>query len=246
MSRFFVAPSQVGDEIITINDKGDISHIINVLRLGKGSKIDISDSSVWEYKTEILSTDNDEIKAKILDKRRFSREPSRKITLFQSIPKQKKMDEIVQKSIELGVSEIVPVFTSRSVIDKNTDMVPKIERWNRIAAETVKQCQRGRVPNVDGAISFEQMVKYLAAFDLVLFPYEEESENTIKNCLRHLDIDPERIAVIIGPEGGFSENEANEIIDHNAISVSLGKIILRTETAGPAAIAMVMYELEMI
>lgn len=245
MSRFFVSPAQVGDDIITISDKGDISHIINVLRLGKGSKIDISDSSAWEYKAEIISTENDEVKAKILDKRRFSREPSRKITLFQSIPKQKKMDEIVQKSIELGVSEIFPVFTSRSIIDKNTDMGPKIERWRRIAAETVKQCQRGRVPDIGEAISYEQMVKYLAAFDLVLLPYEDEAETTIKSCLRHLETDPERIAIIIGPEGGFSISEVNDLVDHNALSVSLGKIILRTETAGPAAIAMVMYELEM-
>ena len=245
MSRFFVAPNQIGDEFIIINDQGDVSHIKNVLRLNKGNEIDISDSSSWEYKARIESVDNNEVKAKILDKQRFYREPSRKITLFQSLPKQKKMDEIIQKSIELGVSEIIPVFTSRSIIDSGTDMDKKVERWKRIAGETVKQCQRGRIPQIIPPISFAHMVKYLAAYDLILFPYENETETNIKGCLRHLDTDPEQIAIIIGPEGGFSDSEAKELIEHNAHSVSLGKTILRTETAGPASVAMVMYELEL-
>lgn len=245
MSRFFVSPRQIGDEFIVIKDKSDILHITRALRMNIGSKLDISDSSAWEYKTEIVDIKKDAIKTKILDKQRFSREPYRKITLFQALPKQKKMDEIVQKSIELGVNEVIPVFTSRSIIDEDTDMKSKVERWQRISAETVKQCQRGRVPKIGDTITFEQLVKYLVAFDLVLFPYENETEVTIKDCLRHLEFDPERIAVIIGPEGGFSDDEAMELVEHHAKSVSLGKTILRTETAGPATIAMIMYELEL-
>lgn len=246
MSRFFVTQNQIGDENIIINKKQDVQHIKNVLRLTEGSKIDVSDSIMWEYKGEIINIDKDEVQVKILDKQHFSREPDTKITLFQSLPKQKKMDEIIQKSIELGVFEICPVFTSRSLIDEKTDMKNKVERWNRIAAETVKQCQRGNVPSVCEPMNFDNLIKYLAAFDLVLFPYENESDTSIKTCLRHLDTDPEKIAIIIGPEGGFSDDEAEQLINHNAHSVSLGKTILRTETAGPAAIAMAMYELELI
>lgn len=245
MSRFFVIPDQVGDKYIEIDKKQDVQHIKNVLRLKKGSQLDVSDSSTWEYRTTIETINDDRIKVKILDKQHFSREPVTKITLFQSLPKQKKMDEIIQKSIELGVNKIVPVFTSRSLIDVKTDMDNKIKRWCRISGETAKQCQRGHVPEISDPMKFEQMLKFLAAYDLVLFPYENENKMSIKYCLRHLDTYPEKIAVIVGPEGGFSENEAKELVDHNANSVSLGKTILRTETAGPATIAMVMYEMEL-
>ena len=245
MSRFFVTPEQIGDEYITINDKQDVIHMKNVLRLSLGSEIDISDSSVWEYKSQIVYMDNDEVRARILDKQHFSREPSRKVTLYQSLPKQKKMDEIIQKSIELGVSHIIPVFTTRSLIDPKTDMDKKLQRWQKISAETVKQCQRGHVPKIGDPLTFKQAAKSLAAYDLVIFPYENESDRNIKTCLRHLETDPEKIAIIIGPEGGFSDDEARMLTENNAHSVSLGKTILRTETAGPAAIAMVMYELEL-
>jgi len=245
MSRFFVLPDKVAGDVITIDNKGDIRHIINVLRLGEGSKIEVSDSVNWEYSAEIISVDSELIKLKILEKKRFSREPHRRITLFQSIPKQKKMDEIVRKSIELGVSEIIPVFTSRSIVDKKSNMIHKLERWRRIASETVKQCKRGRVPLVDEPMSFEHLLKYITAFDLVLLPYENEIDISIKYCLKHLHTDPDRIAIIIGPEGGFEQEEVDLMTDNNAISVNLGKLVLRTETAGPTAIALVMYELEM-
>lgn len=245
MSRFFVQPQQVGEEEIEINNNNDISHMINVLRLKKGDLINISDSTDWEYRAEIVDISPNQIITKILDKQHFSREPALKITLFQSLPKQKKMDEIIQKSIELGVNEIVPIFTSRSLIDPKTDFKKKVERWNRISAETVKQCQRGHIPKVELPLTFEQLLKYLVAYDLVLFPYENESGLSIKTCLRHLNTDPEKIGIIIGPEGGFSDMEAQTLKDSSAHSVSLGKTILRTETAGPAAIAMTMYELEL-
>ena len=245
MSRFFVTPEQVGDEYITINNKQDLIHIKNVLRLDEGSEIDISDSSVWEYRSQIISISQDEILVKILDKQHFSREPLRKVTLYQSLPKHKKMDEIIQKSIELGVSQIIPVFTTRSLIDPKTDMDKKLQRWRKISAETVKQCQRGHVPEIGEPLTFKQTIKSLAAYDLVIFPYENEANCNIKTCLRHLQTDPEKIAIIIGPEGGFSDDEARLLTENGANSVSLGKTILRTETAGPATIAMVMYELEL-
>jgi 16S rRNA (uracil1498-N3)-methyltransferase len=245
MSRFFVSQDAINDEVIIVNKSSDVSHIRNVLRLGVGDGIDISDNKEWEYETEIISIEEDSIKTKIIDKQKFSREPSTRITLVQSLPKQKKMDEIIQKSIELGVSEIVPVFTSRSIIDQNTPMKNKLERWQRIASETVKQCRRGLIPNVNEVLKLDDFIKTIDEYDLVLLPYEEEMTVTIKDCLRSLSSKPKNIAIIIGPEGGFDSDEADILIDNNAVSVSLGRTILRTETAGPAAIAMVMYELEL-
>lgn len=246
MSRFFVDAADVGEKSVLIRSKEDIKHIRKVLRLKEGDIIEVSDSSQWEYRAEILFFDEDQIEAQILDKQKFAREPEIAVTLFQGIPKQSKMEVIVQKSVELGVRAIVPVFTERTVVVDKGNFSKKTERWQKISAEAVKQCRRGIVPEIGCAVKFTQMMEeQLNTFDLVLFPYENETGRTIKDCLRNLKEKPQNIALIIGPEGGFSEQEADKLKALGAECVSLGKTILRTETAGPAALAMVMYELEM-
>ena len=116
MRRFFVSPEDVGEETIVIDDREDIRHMKKVLRLSKGDEIDISDSTEWEYRTEIILLDDEKAEARILDKQRFTAEPKVRVTLFQGIPKQGKMETIVQKSVELGVAAIVPVFMARTVV----------------------------------------------------------------------------------------------------------------------------------
>jgi len=245
MSRFFVTPEKVGNACISITEKEDIRHITKVLRLKKGDRIDISDSVEWEYKTEIVCMETDYIEAKILDKQKFAREPEVKISLFQGLPKQGKMELIIQKAVELGVFQIIPVFTDRSIVTDNGKMGKKIERWQKIADEAVKQCRRGIIPRIAEELKFKEMLDKLENFDLVLFPYENEENRSIKKSLQSLDEKPRSVAVIIGPEGGFSEQEATALKAIGADCVTLGKTILRTETAGLAAIAMIMYELEL-
>lgn len=245
MSRFFVDAGDVGEKSIFIRSKEDIKHIRKVLRLKEDDIIEVSDSSQWEYRAKILFLDEDQIEAEILDKQKFAREPELAITLFQGIPKQSKMEVIVQKSVELGVSSIVPVFTERTVVVDKGNFGKKTERWQKISAEAVKQCRRGIIPEIGGAVKFAQMEEQLKDFDLVLFPYENETGRTIKDCLRNLKERPKTMALIIGSEGGFSDKEARQLKDLGAECVSLGKTILRTETAGPAALAMIMYELEL-
>ncbi len=254
MSRFFVNPQNVGNACISIIEKDDIHHITKVLRLKKGDKIDISDSIEWEYKTEIVCMEEEYIETKILDKQKFAREPEVKITLFQGLPKQGKMEVIIQKAVELGVFKIVPVFTDRSIVTDNGKMGKKIERWQKIADEAVKQCRRGIIPKISEELKFKDMLEQFENFDLVLFPYENEENRSIKKSLQSyqalhtlpsLPKKPQTVAIIIGPEGGFSEKEATALKGIGADSVTLGKTILRTETAGLAAIAMVMYELEL-
>lgn len=245
MSRFFVNPKNVGDTYISITEKEDIHHISKVLRLKKGDKIDISDCVEWEYNTEIMSIENEHIDAKILDKQKFAREPEVKITLFQGLPKQGKMELIIQKAVELGAFQIIPVFTDRSVVTDNGKMGKKIERWQKIADEAVKQCRRGIIPRISDELKFKEMLDKLEDFDLVLFPYENEENRSIKDSLRSFNNKPGNIAIIIGPEGGFSDQEAISLKAVGADCVTLGKTILRTETAGLAAIAMTMYELEL-
>ena len=245
MSRFFVAPDAVGDAAIRITDREDLHHMIKVLRLKPGDEIEVSDGTAWEYRGVLRLVTAEEAVADIVDKQAFAREPAIQITLFQGMPKQGKMELIIQKAVELGVSRVVPVFTDRSVVTDNGKMDKKIQRWQKIADEAVKQCRRGKIPEIGEDLTFSQMAEQLKDYDCVLFPYENEEDRSLKAGLRSLTSKPKNLAIIIGPEGGFSDREAALLKEKGALRVTLGKTILRTETAGLAAIAMVLYELEM-
>lgn len=245
MSRFFVTKDQVEDSMISIRDKDDRKHISKVLRLSVGDCIDISDSLEFEYRTEIVAIESDCIDVKILDKQKFAREPEIRVTLFQGIPKQGKMETIIQKCVELGVHSIVPVFTDRTVVTDKGNFKNKIERWQKVSDEAVKQCKRGLIPTIHENIKFQELLEDLPSYELILFPYENEEDYSIKDCLRSLEGNPRDIGIIIGPEGGFSDKEANALKNLGAKCVTLGKTILRTETAGMTALAMTMYELEL-
>ena len=246
MSRFFVAPEQIGAGRITIEDKGDLHHMVKVLRLAEGDEVDISDGQVWEYRARIDWIDTSRAELTILDKQKFSSEPETEVTIYQGIPKQGKMETIVQKCVELGVHRIVPVFMDRTVVVDKGNFDRKIERWQKVSAEAVKQCRRGIVPEVSGAMRMPQVLRELedGDYDLILIPYENEEKETIKDVLREAKR-PQRVAFLIGPEGGFSEDEVAQVLAAGGRSVSLGRTTLRTETAGMAALAMIMYELEL-
>lgn len=243
MSRFFVKESDVGEKHICITDREDIHHIRKVLRLRHGDMIEISDGVRWEYEGVIEEIDEAVVTVLITDKQAFAREPRLRITLFQGMPKNQKMDLIVQKCVELGIDSIYPVFMKRCDVRDNGKAGRKAQRWQKIADEASKQCRRGIVPAIYEPLSDEEMYSLLESYDLVLFPYENEEKRSIKDCLRSLDEKPENVAVVIGPEGGFAQSEAEYLKRYEC--VSLGKTILRTETAGIAALAMIMYELEL-
>ena len=245
MSRFFTDSQNIGDEFIRIKDRQDIKHMTKVLRLKEGDTVEISDSSQWEYQAEIDEIFEDEVILKITDRQKFAREPEIQVTLFQGIPKAGKMETIIQKCVELGVGAVVPVFMDRTVVVEKGNFGKKIERWQKVSDEAVKQCRRGRIPEVRNQVKFKEALEELKKADLVLFPYENESGYSIKDCLRNLEKKPETIGIIIGPEGGFSDSEVELLDSIHAERVTLGKTILRTETAGMAALAMTMYELEL-
>ncbi len=251
MSRFFVQPENVGEKNIIIDNKEDLHHMMKVLRLSAGDEIDISDSVEWEYRAELIYLDSDSAEAKIIDKQKFTAEPTVQVTLFQGIPKQGKMETIVQKCVELGVNSIIPVFMDRTVVVDKGNFGKKVQRWQKVSDEAVKQCKRGLIPQVFDPMKAPEMISAFGVFDLVLFPYENEDGTTIKDVLREVKASTawaegrNRIAVIIGPEGGFSDEEARMIVEEGGRSVSLGKTTLRTETAGMAALSMIMYEMEL-
>jgi 16S rRNA (uracil1498-N3)-methyltransferase len=224
------------------------------MRMNEGSELLISDGAAFEYRVRIAGMDAKEICFEIIEKHGFTTEPLTRITLFQGIPKQGKIEEIIQKSVELGVSRIVPVYTQRCVPAAGS-LTPKLPRLRKLALEAAKQSGRGIIPEVVKEIKLTGLVRELDRFDLVLFPYEEERGLSIRQALSQFDeacprersgaVEGLEIAVIIGPEGGFAQEEAALLMEYGAVSCSMGKIILRTQTAGPAAIAMTMYALEL-
>lgn len=243
MNRFFVNNQNITDDTITIDNKEDIKHITRVLRLKENDEVEISDGEKYEYIGKIKQILDNTIELEIIKKELFQREPKLKISLYQSIPKQSKMEYIIQKCVELGVSDIVPVFTHRTVVQDKGNFHKKVERWQKIALEAAKQSKRGIVPQVKNTISFKEMLREIKEHDRILFLYEGEKNTTIKQILRNQS-NGQNIAIIVGPEGGFTTEEVEQACDNGADSVSLGKTILRTETAGAACVAVVLYELE--
>lgn len=245
MGRFFVDKTAVKEKTIELTNREDVKHITKVLRLGAGDQLEISDSNEFEYTVRIESIDQSLIVARIVDKQKFSREPELQVTLFQAIPKQGKMEIIIQKAVEIGVRAIVPLFTERTIVTETDGFQNKLDRWKKISAEAVKQCKRGLIPEIQRQMNVYELLKALPAYDLILIPYENEEAHSIKDALRNLKETPKTVAIIVGPEGGFSTNEIEAVQSRGGISVTLGKTILRTETAGLVATAMVMYELEL-
>ena len=249
MAKFFIDQKNIDEKYIYLREKNDFHHLVKVLRCKVGDEIEVSDGSAWEYKTVIDDIFEDEAVLKIIDRQKFATEPKTRVTLFQGVPKGQKMELIIQKTVELGIDTITPVFMERTVVEDHGKFDKKIERWQKISDEASKQCKRGMIPEITGKLSYIEMLNELKNFDLVLIPYEDEEGTTIKDVLREYSADRKKeeikVAVIIGPEGGFTEKEVKAATDNGAKSVSLGKTTLRTETAGITALAMIMYELEL-
>ena len=255
MIKFFVNRENIAGDRIYIEDREDIRHLVKVLRARAGDEVIISDKERYEYETEILEIGDAEVVLGIRDCHEFENEPATRVTLYQGVPKASKLETVVQKTVELGANRIVPVFMARTVVSDKGNFSKKRERLQKIADEAVKQCKRGIIPDVADAIDFKGMIDELRAedYDIILVAYEDEKGYTMKDALRY-DTDATSVkkggsaALIIGPEGGFEREEVEYILDEfdrKACAVTLGKTILRTETAGPAALAMIMYELEL-
>ncbi len=220
-----------------------MNHIRKVLRLRCGDSITVCDGESRDYTVQIQAVESDRVVTEITGVKPNGSEPPIGVALFQGIPKSDKMDFIIQKSVELGIDTIVPVSTERTVvrIDNRKDAEAKTVRWQRIALEAAKQCNRGRIPRVLPPMGFRNALELSSGYDLGLIPYEKEAGNRLENYLHkdHL----KSICVFIGPEGGYSEAEIDQAISAGIIPVSLGPRILRTETAGIMVLSILMYTL---
>lgn len=242
MPKFFVEPSKISNGIITI-DTEDVNHITRVLRMKICDKITICDSMGYDYTAEIFEINKSSVLCKELDKTKSDTEPNLKVILFQGIPKGSKMEYIIQKTTELGIFRIVPVSMSRCVskIENKKDGDKKRERWQKISESASKQSGRGIVPEISAPVTFEEAIHELSKCDVVFAPYECEQNNSIKNVIKGVSGN-KNVGFIIGPEGGFAPEEIDRLTKLGVPPVTLGKRILRTETAGEAVLSMLMYE----
>lgn len=243
MHKFFVAKENIVGDVVNIYGD-DVKHIYKVLRLKEGEKISINNCAGEEFISEITDIDKSTVKARIIEKLDVNNESPLNVYLFQGVPKAAKMDIIVQKCCELGVKEINPVMMKRVVVKNEMKEFKKLDRWNRIAFEACKQSKRSLITKVNNVIEFKDMLIKLKGIDLILVPYENEMGTGLKKVVR--EIDGKKIksaAIVIGPEGGFDEEEIEELKQIGAHIITLGPRILRTETAGFVCTSLVMYEL---
>lgn len=242
MPRFFIDKNDISNNKITITGE-DAKHISKVLRMKIGDDIKLCDGCGNDYSAKIESLDKTSVDAVIVSQKKNDTEPEIEITLFQALPKSGKMEYIIQKCTELGINKIIPCIMDRCVVKLNSesDAQKKTQRYQSIACAAAKQSGRGIIPDVMMPYTFDQAINELSKYDLAFAAYENEDNTTLKDILSKSK-SAKSIAFIIGPEGGISESEIAKIQSENLECVTLGKRILRTETASTAVLSMINYE----
>lgn len=245
MNRFFVDDSGAFSDRSVVITGEDVNHVKNVLRLKENDELIVSDGRGRDYHCRISGITNEEVVADICDICDNFSELSTEITLFQGFPKGDKMELIIQKTVELGVTRIVPVMTKRTVVKLDDKKAKKkTERYNMIAESAAKQSGRGMIPEVTMPVSFAEAVSMAEKLDMNIIPYEEaEGVEYSRNIIKSIK-GKKSLGIFIGPEGGFAREEVEKALDAGASAITLGHRILRTETAGMAVISIIMFELE--
>lgn len=239
MPRFFVRNEDINGTNVLIRGQ-DLKHIVTVLRYSVGSVLEVCDGCGIEYLAKINSITSDIIKGTLVSKRSSHSEPKIDVTLYQALPKGDKFDDIIQRSVELGVKKIVPVLSSRTIVKFNDlkDIEKKRARWLKVAEAAAKQSGRGIIPCVEFPKRLDEAL--LDRGDSIgLIAYEDERMNNIKDTITSKK--PDAISILIGPEGGWAKSEFNSALEHGWLSVTLGPRILRTETVSLAVLSGVMF-----
>lgn len=233
MIRFFI--ENISDNNYTLKGE-DAHHAIKSLRVKIGENIILCDKNSFEHICKVEKISKDEVLLSVIKSQKNTSESNIKITLYQALPKNDKMDLIVQKSVELGVFKIVPIETSRCISKPSEKSISKkIERWQKIAKEAAKQSGRGIIPNISSPLKLDEAISKIKDYDKSLVFYENGGEK-IKNSLKTYD---KNISIFIGPEGGFETEEIDKLKSFGATISTLGTRILRTETASLAAISVI-------
>ena len=245
MYRFYVSADQLAEKEVFISG-GDVNHIKNVLRLEVGDWIVACDGNGTDYVSRIQSICSDEVVASIEKVQPTGTELPVRITLFQGMPKKDKLELIIQKAVELGACEIVPVMTKRTVVKLSEEkkINKRLERWQSIAYAAAKQCDRGIIPTVHKPVSYEEALAMADQHDYNVRPYElqtgmEEARKIVDQACKQRSL-----GIFIGPEGGFEPEEVERAMTRNIHPMTLGKRILRTETAGMALLSILMFQMQ--
>ncbi len=243
ITNFYCEPENIKKDNLKITGE-EKKHIVSVLRYNKGDSIDVVDGRGNIYQVEITDVGKNEIKCKIISKNIGENEPEIHLTLAQPLGKGYKMDWVVEKATEIGVSSIIPLITERTII-KLGDLKKekaKIDRWRKIAIASMKQSLRSVLPDIKPVTKLDQLLTQIRKYELTLIGSLESDAKSLKN-LSQLKKPLRKILVIVGPESGFTDDELTQLKSAGAIPLSLGKIRLRTETAGIVLSSLVLYEL---
>ncbi len=252
MHRFFVKSNYVNNNVVEIRGN-DFNHISNSLRLKPEDKIIITIGDGYDYIVELKEFTDKAVFGNIIDKRVNKSEPKIKVDLAQAIPKNRNIELVIQKGTEMGVNNIIPLDTERTIVKLTPSKEKRrLKRWQKIAQEAAKQSQRGKIPVIKGLFSVNDnnnLQSLFSKYDLILVLYAGKSNKNLKKILKEYKKDKlKNILILIGPEGGFSSEEIdlfkNNDSNKNVEIVTLGTRILRTETAGLTALTSVMYEFD--
>ena len=243
MQRYFIPADRFGSDTVHITGD-DAHHLANVMRAKAGDTVIVADGSGREAIVKVSSLSKNEISAEILELRESVSEPRVRITIAQAMPKADKMETIIQKGTEIGAAGFIPFNSERTIVQYDAKKEHKrLERWSKISKEAAEQAHRGRIPDIAPVCSWKELLGLAEKADAAFFCYEKESNLTLRKHLDRLKIEEKaNIMLIIGPEGGFSEKEAREAEEAGCLTVSLGRRILRTETAALVGMSCILYE----
>ena len=245
MHCFYCEEKNVMEQKILITGS-DFNHIKNVLRMKIGEELIVCDGTGMEYRCQIKEFLDGEVCLTILEQKKASTELPVRLKLYQGLPKKDKMELIIQKAVELGAVEIIPVMTKRCIVKLEDEKkeAKKIERWQAIAESAGKQSGRGIIPKISHVMSYKEALSKASSEGMSLIPYENANGmSSLKEAVKKA-VNEQVVSVFIGPEGGFEETEVELAKEYGVIPVSLGKRILRTETAGFTTLSILMYEVE--
>ena len=244
ITHFYTSPEKIGKESLTIEGE-EARHILSVLRHGSGDVIDVVDGRGTKYKVEIEEISRDFLEGKILSRTYRENEPDCRLTLAQAVCKQEKMDFLIEKATEIGVSSIIPILTERSLVRVSGTLrrKTKIDRWRRLAIAAMKQSLRTVLPEIDEIIEFEELLVRSKDFDLCLIATLDEESRNLGECTQ-LKQGLKKVLLIVGPEAGFTHDELSAAKSQGAVPVSLGPRRLRTETAGIIFSSLVLHRLD--
>lgn len=247
MQRYFVQPEQLTADTVTITGE-DVKHISRVMRSKIGDEVIVSDGVARVGIAKIIAMDVQQVQANIIEWLASQSEPRVQVTIAQSLPKGDKMEVVIQKCTEIGAATFLPFLSSRTVVQyDNKKEAKRSERWRKIAKEAAEQAHRDVIPQVLPPVTWKQLLSTFSGYDLVCFCYEKEEGKQLRDIVapfvKGMDENRQyRVAIVVGPEGGFTEQEVEEAEGANAIAIGLGARILRTETAAMAALTCIMYE----